>query len=85
MASFMGGVDVFQALIPRNELLTESVATEERNFIDTLVYRRLKQLRIQPAEVCTDEEFLRRVFLDLMGTLPTVAETTPPWGPTSTA
>ena len=75
MASFMGEVDVFQALIPRHELLLESVALEERNFIDALVYRRLKQLRIQPAEVCTDEEFLRRVYLDLIGTLPTVLET----------
>ncbi|AHF93419.1 hypothetical protein OPIT5_27635 [Opitutaceae bacterium TAV5] len=39
--------------------------------IDTLVNRRLAALSITPSPLCTDEEFLRRACLDLMGTLPT--------------
>ncbi|MCA9115524.1 MAG: DUF1553 domain-containing protein, partial [Planctomycetaceae bacterium] len=42
--------------------------------IDQLVTGKLSRLGIVPAEECTDEEFLRRVSLDLIGTLPTPAE-----------
>lgn len=42
----------------------------ETNYIDTLVHQKLKKLRIQPSEVCSDEEFLRRVTLDITGLLP---------------
>jgi hypothetical protein len=47
---------------------------EERNYVDTLIDNKLKKLRIAPSGVCTDEEFLRRVSLDITGTLPTVEE-----------
>ncbi|MBV9122918.1 MAG: Ig-like domain-containing protein, partial [Planctomycetes bacterium] len=33
------------------------------NWIDTLVYEKLKAVKIQPGEVCTDAEFIRRVTL----------------------
>ncbi|HYW43605.1 MAG TPA: DUF1549 and DUF1553 domain-containing protein [Bryobacteraceae bacterium] len=41
------------------------------NYIDELVYAKLKNLRMVPSALCTDEEFLRRVYLDLAGLLPT--------------
>jgi len=44
------------------------------NFIDELVFSRLKRLNIVPSELCTDEEFLRRAHLDLIGVLPTAEE-----------
>ncbi len=47
----------------------------EFNFIDTLVNNKLKRLKIVPAELCTDAEFLRRVSLDLTG-LPSTSEQT---------
>lgn len=43
--------------------------------IDELVFARLKELNIKPAHVCTDAVFVRRAFLDVIGTLPTVEET----------
>jgi Protein of unknown function (DUF1553)/Protein of unknown function (DUF1549) len=46
------------------------------NFVDTLVFEKLKQLQILPSDLCSDEEFLRRAYLDTTGRLPTVAETT---------
>ncbi|HJT78473.1 MAG TPA: DUF1549 domain-containing protein [Gemmataceae bacterium] len=40
------------------------------NWIDTLVYEKLKAVKIQPGELCTDAEFIRRVTLDLTGLPP---------------
>jgi hypothetical protein len=48
---------------------------ERLNFIDELVLRKLARLRIQPSPRCTDAEFVRRAFLDVIGTLPTQQET----------
>lgn len=42
--------------------------------IDELVVQKLSKLGVVPSELCTDGEFLRRVSLDLTGTLPTAAE-----------
>ena len=42
--------------------------------IDELVFGRLKQLGIPPAAVCSDAVFVRRVYLDVLGTLPTPQE-----------
>ena len=44
------------------------------NFIDEAVYARLSKLRMTPAEVCSDDDFVRRVFIDTIGLLPTLAE-----------
>ena len=47
----------------------------ENNFVDTHSFAKLQQLQILPSDVCTDEEFLRRAFLDLTGRLPRIEET----------
>ena len=46
----------------------------ETNYIDTLVHAKLKKLRIEPSGICTDEVFVRRVYLDVIGQLPTPEE-----------
>ncbi len=46
-----------------------------RGPIDELVFKRLKQAGIPPAALCSDEVFVRRAFLDVIGTLPTEDET----------
>ncbi|REK13099.1 MAG: DUF1549 domain-containing protein [Planctomycetota bacterium] len=47
----------------------------ENNFVDQHVFDKLEQLQILPSDVCTDEEFIRRVYLDVIGVLPKPAET----------
>jgi hypothetical protein len=47
----------------------------EHNFVDQLVNEKLKQLQILPSDLCSDDEFLRRAYLDLTGRLPSVEET----------
>ena len=42
----------------------------EQNFIDARVFAKLQQLQLPPADVCTDHEFIRRVYLDVLGILP---------------
>lgn len=42
--------------------------------IDALIVDRLRKLGIVPSEVCSDVEFLRRVSIDMTGTLPTPQE-----------
>jgi len=46
------------------------------NYIDELVGAKLLKLRILPSDICTDEEFLRRVTIDIAGVLPTEEEYT---------
>lgn len=45
------------------------------NYVDEHVYAKLQQLKFLPSETCTDEEFIRRVYLDVIGLLPTPEET----------
>jgi hypothetical protein len=47
---------------------------QENNYIDKLIHQKLRKLRIAPSEICSDEVFLRRVYLDIVGMLPTVEE-----------
>jgi hypothetical protein len=47
---------------------------EENNYVDSLVNAKLKKLRIAPSELCDDATFIRRVYIDITGTLPTPAE-----------
>ena len=44
------------------------------NYIDELVSAKLKKLRLHSSGQCTDEEFLRRISIDLVGLLPTREE-----------
>ena len=49
-------------------------AIEATSEIDRLVFNRWQALHLLPSELCSDETFLRRVYLDLTGLLPTPAE-----------
>jgi hypothetical protein len=43
----------------------------ENNYIDGLVYEKLRQVKILPSGLCNDAEFIRRLYLDLTGLPPT--------------
>jgi uncharacterized protein DUF1549/uncharacterized protein DUF1553 len=44
------------------------------NFIDRAVFAKLKKLNIVPSQMSEDSAFLRRIYLDTLGVLPTVEE-----------
>ncbi len=47
---------------------------ERNNFIDDEVNRRLVELRLPASPGCSDQEFIRRLYLDALGVLPTPEE-----------
>ena len=49
-------------------------AVPAANFVDEHVHRKLQQARIVPAPRCSDETFVRRVYVDLLGVPPSPAE-----------
>jgi len=44
------------------------------NLIDRAVFAKLNRMRVRPSQLCTDREFIRRVYLDVLGILPTPDE-----------
>lgn len=75
VAFYDNGVAVTQALLPVSDRIgPDYPAVPTPTTIDALVVAKLKKLGIVPSEVCTDAEFLRRVSLDMTGTLPTPRE-----------
>ncbi|MFK8111847.1 MAG: DUF1549 domain-containing protein [Rubripirellula sp.] len=75
MARFETKTEGRQTLVlPKN--LKYTAPKIDGNYIDQLVGKKLNQLRILPSELCTDEEFLRRITIDITGQLPTEEEYT---------
>lgn len=74
MARYHGSVGVFHAMVP-NPLKTGPFPQRPiHNAIDTLVDKQLQRLNVHPSELADDAEYLRRVYLDIIGKLPTAAE-----------
>src|SRR5262249_54885522 len=63
----------FHALVPNAQPLAAD-DWKLNNYIDDAIHAKLRLLRIPPAALCDDATFLRRVMIDLCGTLPTPAE-----------
>ena len=72
------GVVAVPILRPMRETIAPAspIADISQPGIDSLVNAKLRKLGIDPSERCTDAEFLRRVSVDLTGTLPTPFEVT---------
>jgi hypothetical protein len=47
----------------------------ENNYVDKHAFAKLKLLNIQPSDLCTDQEFIRRAYMDVCGVLPSADET----------
>ncbi len=62
------------AFVARNPAYRPGAFPAPANAVDTAVFAKLRQLRLNPAALCSDPVFLRRAFLDLLGILPTEAE-----------
>ena len=65
-----GGV---AAAVPSPNVFESPAAPMPESRIDKLVLARLRALNIQP-QYCSDASFVRRVYLDVIGTLPTAKE-----------
>jgi Protein of unknown function (DUF1549)/Protein of unknown function (DUF1553) len=74
MAAYLDSNAVFTALVPRDGAYTPGSGPPPINDIDRLVDAKLNKLHIVASPVCDDATYLRRVFLDGIGKLPTPAE-----------
>jgi hypothetical protein len=72
LVRYLGHVTVCRVTIPRPGV--RFPRPPEANFIDRLAWDKLERLGIAPSEPADDATFLRRVFLDTIGTLPTATE-----------
>ena len=66
-------------MLPEPQSQTTTNPSEAPGFavgiIDREVNAKLRQLRIAPSQRSSDEEFLRRAYIDIIGVLPTAGET----------
>jgi hypothetical protein len=70
MARYQGNVAVFRATVPLGVKIPD-YQFEYKTVVDRHTHAKWKELGIVPADLCSDEHFLRRVTLDLTGSLPT--------------
>ncbi len=70
MCRYQGRVATLRVTVPLG-VPTPSYVFEPKTVVDKHTLAKWKQLGIVPAEPCTDEQFVRRAFLDITGTLPT--------------
>jgi hypothetical protein len=71
---FQSEVQVVLVTSPQGKSVDPARLAKKNNFIDEHVFSKLAALGIEPSDLCTDAEFLRRAFLDTIGVLPTPAE-----------
>jgi hypothetical protein len=77
-AFMMARFNIFTVGIPMvvipEDLKYQRPQLPANNYVDTHVHNKLHKLRMTPSEVCSDEVFVRRLYLDITGLLPTVEE-----------
>lgn len=75
IARYAGSVSSSQVLVPMRNPRSPFPKVYPHNKIDELVNAKLQKLNLRPSNLCTDSDFIRRVYIDAIGTLPTAAET----------
>jgi hypothetical protein len=69
-AKYTVGAEVI--VLPPGKFKWPKLATH--NYVDELVYAKLQKLRMLPSALAGDEQYLRRVYLDIIGLPPTTEE-----------
>ena len=73
MARYLGQVAVFRASVPLGVKIPE-YKFEAQTVVDKFTQKKWQELGIVPSGLASDEQFIRRVYLDLTGSLPKPAE-----------
>lgn len=73
-ATFQGLVAVVRVTRPHDTPVKAEWYAGKNNVIDAHLFKKLADLRIEPAAPSSDNVFIRRVYLDAMGVLPTPGE-----------
>jgi hypothetical protein len=70
MARYQGKVAVFRATVPLGVAIPE-YKFDQQTVVDQFTHKKWQELGLVPSDLCSDAEFIRRVSIDLTGTLPT--------------
>ena len=69
MTRYQAKVAVFRATVPLGMKIPD-YKFEPKTVVDVFTQKKWQTLGIVPSELCSDEQFVRRVFLDITGSLP---------------
>jgi hypothetical protein len=72
MARYQGHVTTFRATVPLGAKIPPYQFSPQ-TIVDQATHKKWQQLGLVPSEPCTDEQFIRRVSIDVTGTLPSPA------------
>src|SRR5260370_28537394 len=75
MARYQGNVITFRATVPLGQKVPD-YQFPAQTVVDQFTAKKWKDLGLVPSPVATDEAFVRRLYLDLTGTLPTPKQVT---------
>jgi hypothetical protein len=70
MARYQGHVATFRATVPLGVAIPD-YKFQPQTLVDEFTHKKWQELGLVPSDLCTDAEFIRRVSVDLTGTLPT--------------
>ncbi|HMC64577.1 MAG TPA: DUF1549 and DUF1553 domain-containing protein [Gemmataceae bacterium] len=68
--NYMGHIAAVRIQVPRVGALAGAAGWQSNNKIDDLAWAKLRKMGIVPSPICDDATFLRRLYLDVIGTLP---------------
>jgi hypothetical protein len=75
MARYLGQVATFRATVPLGMKIPE-YTFEQKTIVDRFTQKKWQELGIVPSDLGSDDVFVRRVYVDLTGTLPTPKQVT---------
>jgi len=73
-AAFQTEVAVATMAVPFDAPVDPARFAVKNNVIDDHAFAKLASLKIEPSDACTDDEFIRRLYLDATGSLPAAAD-----------
>lgn len=75
MVRYEGQAEISTMVVPFAEAV-DLAGWQNNNYVDELASAKFKELGIVPSPLCDDAAFLRRAFVDAVGSQPTIEETT---------
>lgn len=69
---YQGKVALAHVIVPADSKFSSDVYAElpRNNFIDDKAFIRFEKLGLLPSQLCSDSEFIRRAYIDVLGVLP---------------
>lgn len=74
MVRTMGKAVAARVMVASGPTAKDYAQVARNNYVDEHIFTKLRQLNIVPAPLSADDQFLRRVYLDTVGLLPTESE-----------